>query len=745
MSVFSLSAQTIFAPTNAAGQPRGANMGETQTWGVELERLVDAVVALGGKLYDSKATMDADLDHDPNTPALVLGDSAANDGLYRKSGASGSGSWIRVADVPGYSFVVASDAASGDENAIAATTALPVNGSQLITLPITTTTTASPVTVAFNGGSALTIKTASNNDVSSGGLVASSEIIGRISGSTFRMLSDQASSAIQAAAEAAAVAAQAAVDALDGFTMSLPSATAGFTFTNAAADSRVEVIAPGTFYPDTGRWQDLYARGSVTAPTRSGALYKTMLNDAGTQRRNASMILRDPNMAIQQDYCAPADVNSAKSGIDYVTVDTLNGEDAPMNGGAIRAINGDKSGLTTFVDNSITYGVANSHYTAGTETTTMPPGWVRHVGEPGNFRREQHNSPSNNRNPLGYLFGGYIVGAELDSGGPLPRGGFYGALKPEDHQTKLRNYRGLIGTVVGTVYCDPAHLIYGDLTTFDYVISNDDTTIASLRREDGNTTSITYNGTTYNVTDNIPTGWVAHRGNLEQRSCGATFNLVSGDMDLWTSPDSANPRGINLYTDTVQRIKLTSDGKFLKGATTGARDVEFHSTSSLGVRHVSTATRSGEEFEDANTTVRPNIQSLGNTLLLRANNLDQVEVKSAGIDFNDLTTIDDDLVITAGNGLTLGSGPELNGMFYGSASLDFPSIAAGDSEDLTITVTGAATGDVGHVNCDMGSSFLIPFVRSMTANTMNVRCANISGGAIDPGSRTAYYEARSYN
>lgn len=126
-----------------------------------------------------------------------------------KNGASGAGSWTRVSDLP-FSFIIASDAGAGTPNAIQAATSIPVSSSALVWLNIFEANTASPVTVSFNGGSVLTIKTNSGNDVAAGGLVAGMIVMGIVSGSTFRLVSDQASAAIVAAAEAAQAAAEAA-------------------------------------------------------------------------------------------------------------------------------------------------------------------------------------------------------------------------------------------------------------------------------------------------------------------------------------------------------------------------------------------------------------------------------------------------------------------------------------------------------------------------------------------------------
>lgn len=168
-----------------------------------------------GKVYATKAALDADLVPGANTPALVIGDAiVGNDGLYMKVGATTTGSWTQLLDfVPGAQIVHAVDVGDGTPNDIIATTtlALSSSGSQLIRLDVFEANTGSPVTVAFNGGTPLAVKTASGNDVVAGGLTAG-PVLGFISGSTFRLLSDQASAAVLAAAEAAVFAAELAAD-----------------------------------------------------------------------------------------------------------------------------------------------------------------------------------------------------------------------------------------------------------------------------------------------------------------------------------------------------------------------------------------------------------------------------------------------------------------------------------------------------------------------------------------------------
>lgn len=262
----------------------------------EIENAIDAYSSGAGSVAkQTKLQLDADLDHDADTMAWVYQDGDAdNDGIYRKIGASGGGSWSKILSLP-YSFVVANNAGTGTVNAIEATTSMPPNsstlvtvnvtdentassptvsfnsgtpltiismrgdpvrpkdlkpgmmlfgyivgtefrvsndfdrpflaatntgsgsanaiqattpysvpvedGATLITLPITVTNTSSPVTVAFNGTSALMIKTANGSDVTVGGLVAGMSVTGYKSGSAFRLISDQLASAIIAQAQ----------------------------------------------------------------------------------------------------------------------------------------------------------------------------------------------------------------------------------------------------------------------------------------------------------------------------------------------------------------------------------------------------------------------------------------------------------------------------------------------------------------------------------------------------------------
>lgn len=87
--------------------------------------------------------------------------------------------------------------------------------------------------------------------------------------------------------------------------------------------------------------------------------------------------------------------------------------------------------------------------------------------------------------------------------------------------------------------------------------------------------------------------------------------------------------------------------------------------------------------------------------------------------------------------LCVGAATVLKGIRSATAALDFPSIAAAGSADLTITVTGAAVGDACHLGLPSAPTAGIVFNTFVSAtNTVTVRAMNITVGAVDPASAT---------
>lgn len=255
---------------------------DIRTWGTWVEGVITAFVSSGGSIYPTLAALNADLTKPANSMAWVTGDPvAANNGVYGKIGAAGSGSWTRRTDLP-FSFISGSDAGAGSANAIQATTSVPVSSSALVLLNIFRANTGSPVTVSFNGGIPLTVKTNSGNNPAAGGLVAGMMVLGVVSGSNFRLVNDQVSGAIVAAAEAAQTAAAAsAIDAANSAAAAQASATsvanrfAGQVIkADATADSGFNPSANGIGY-------SLNTNGSTGFPSPIGETISLMFGGAG--------------------------------------------------------------------------------------------------------------------------------------------------------------------------------------------------------------------------------------------------------------------------------------------------------------------------------------------------------------------------------------------------------------------------------------------------------------------------------
>jgi len=95
-------------------------------------------------------------------------------------------------------------------------------------------------------------------------------------------------------------------------------------------------------------------------------------------------------------------------------------------------------------------------------------------------------------------------------------------------------------------------------------------------------------------------------------------------------------------------------------------------------------------------------------------------------------------VVSASGGLTLGGGSTLLKILSATATLDFPSTAAGATSDLTITVTGAAVGDASDVELPYLKAPGQDFHWRVTAsNTVTIRFINNTASTVDLDSGTA--------
>ncbi|MBY5733495.1 hypothetical protein HFO26_24910 [Rhizobium leguminosarum] len=321
----------VFADYNIQGVPssgkKKVKKSEARAWSAWLESFVTAIGTSGGSIYPTRALLFADLAHAANDAAWVIQDATvAYNGIYRKNGNTGTGSWTRVADLP-YSFIEASNSGAGTANAIQADTTIPVSESALVLLNIVATNTASPVTAAFNGGAILTVKSNSGNDIAVGGLPAGMLVMGRVDGATFRLVSDQVSSAIVAAAEAAQAAAEAAALEASDYADLAKDNFIRNSFIGDGITTDFELsIDPGSannmFVNVGGVWQPISA---YTLQHISGDPY---LRISGEPVPDDVEI--DVRFGSKVDVGTPGDgtVTTAKIGADAVTADKMSAADA---------------------------------------------------------------------------------------------------------------------------------------------------------------------------------------------------------------------------------------------------------------------------------------------------------------------------------------------------------------------------------------------------------------------------------
>jgi hypothetical protein len=93
--------------------------------------------------------------------------------------------------------------------------------------------------------------------------------------------------------------------------------------------------------------------------------------------------------------------------------------------------------------------------------------------------------------------------------------------------------------------------------------------------------------------------------------------------------------------------------------------------------------------------------------------------------------------VVSTNGFKPGTGLTTTNVLGASATLDFASIAAAASADLTISVTGAAVNNAVTLGLPAAPTAGLIFQGFVSAtNTVTVRATNITAGAVDAASAT---------
>ena len=194
--------ETDNIPSSGLNEPKKSAI---RAWGTYLENVINAGVLSDAVWKRTEALLQADKAYDDGKLGIVFEDATdINNGLWLKNGASGFGNWEQLTSfLPGYQFVTAIDDDNSTANAYTfdTTPRLPSgDGVALVSFTVPETNTSDTVTISFDGRPSMTLKIASGSKPVVGGLVVGMPVVGVVSGSDFRMLSDQTSAAIQTAA-----------------------------------------------------------------------------------------------------------------------------------------------------------------------------------------------------------------------------------------------------------------------------------------------------------------------------------------------------------------------------------------------------------------------------------------------------------------------------------------------------------------------------------------------------------------
>ena len=284
-------AETLGVPSSGVHEPIKS---EIRQWGGEVEAALSAGALNGGLIYTSRAALYADLDHDENASAWVTGDATANyNGIYQKSGASGTGAWTRIDDLP-YQVISLTNS-NVDPNSIVATSAraLPSTPLSAIFLLDILADNTSVVALKVNSEVNRSVRTSQGEHVPPGTLKAGTVVALFSTGTQYWLVGD-AAEAVAAAASAAAsetAAAGSASAASTSATNAATSATAAAGSASAASTSATNAATSATDAANSASAASTSATNAATSATAaagSASAASTSATNAATSETAAA-------------------------------------------------------------------------------------------------------------------------------------------------------------------------------------------------------------------------------------------------------------------------------------------------------------------------------------------------------------------------------------------------------------------------------------------------------------------------
>jgi hypothetical protein len=248
--------------------------------------------------------------------------------------------------------------------------------------------------------------------------------------------------------------------------------------------------------------------------------------------------------------------------------------------------------------------------------------------------------------------------------------------------------------------------------------------------------------------DNIANGFIALYDNTSgsnniANGYAALYNNTSGNYNI------ANGREA-LYNNTSANYNVANGFRTLYNLSSGSNNQAYGFEAGRYLSNGSAlTTANGSLFIGSNTRASAignsneiviGTDAIGNgsnTITIGSSSAQSLHTRNYEFDIDQtVSASEDNYVLTYDNGDGQISLQSI--ALSGSATLDFGSTSAQSSSDLTITVTGAADGDVvslGVPNASVNANTNYTAWVS-AANTVTVRFNNYSSGAVDPASGT---------